>query len=143
MKSYKVTGLEAITEPRGLAVDSLRKILYCINGPGNLYASRLYINNNGQVASEAPKKIVENLTSRFVAVDFRGKVFAVVDNQIVSIKAEKIVAKLDDSSLLPEQVVSDAPAGQDAPATSTTTTTAAPAPADDAAADDAGVDGAG
>merc|ERR1719201_2867009 len=129
MSSYKLPGIEAIKEPRGVAVDSLRKILYIVDGSGVLHAARIYYSNPGTVACNAPKKIIEGLTSRWVAVDFRGKVFVSIDKDIVSIKGSAVTNKLDNDSLNllaePEEVLST-PAPEEV--TTVAPTTVAPAP---------------
>lgn len=98
MSSSKLTGLEIIKEPRGLAVDSLRKILYAIDGNGGqpqLYASRIYYSKDGNVGCEAPKLIAVGLSSNWVAVDFRGQVFFVADNDLKSMDVSYVTNKLD------------------------------------------------
>lgn len=133
MSSYKLPGIEAIKEPRGVAVDSLRKILYIVDGSGVLHAARIYYSNQGTVACNAPKKIIEGLTSRWVAVDFRGKVFVSIDKDIVSIKGSAVTNKLDNDSLNllaePEEVLSTpAPAPEEVTTVAPTTVAPAPAP---------------
>lgn len=107
MESKKLLGLETIPEPRGLAVDSLRKILYIVDGNAGqgskLYAARIYDGKHGSVSCEAPVLIAENLASHWVAVDFRGKVFFVSGNQIWSATVALVMRKLDGGSA----VVSD------------------------------------
>jgi len=111
MQSTKLKGVETIKEPRGLAVDSLRKILYIVNGDAGspkLYAARIYHNNAGQVACEAPKLIALGLTSNWVSVDFRGKVFFVASNQILSIPVAIVTKKLDGASLIADATATTA-----------------------------------
>lgn len=110
MSSKKLTGTEDIKQPRGLAVDSLRKILYVIDGnegKPKLYAVRLYLSKSGDVACEAPKLIADGLTSNWVAVDFRGKVFFVASNQILSLPAIAVTRKLDDGAVLADAVLGE------------------------------------
>jgi len=111
MQSTKLKGVETIKEPRGLAVDSLRKILYVVNGDAGspkLYAARIYHNNAGQVACEAPKLIALGLTSNWVSVDFRGKVFFVASNQILSIPVAIVTKKLDGAALIADPTATTA-----------------------------------
>jgi len=103
MQSKKVTGIERIKEPRGLAVDSLRKILYVVDGNAGspkLYAARMYHTKDGNVACELPKLVALGLTSNWVTVDFRGKVFFVASNQILSIPVSVVTHKLDGATLI-------------------------------------------
>lgn len=100
MESKKVIGIEAIKEPSGLAVDSLRKILYVIDGNSGrpkLYAARIYHDKFGGCACEAPMVVASGLSSPWVAVDFRGKVFVVSDNTMFSMDALSVTNKLDGS----------------------------------------------
>lgn len=107
MTSKKLAGVETIKEPHGLAVDSLRRILYAVDGNGGtpeLYASKIYHRHDGTVASEAPKKLATGITGDWVAVDVRGTVFYVIDNQIVSMNITTVTNKLDGPGGLDEAV---------------------------------------
>jgi hypothetical protein len=102
MESKKLTGVESITEPRGLAMDSVRMILYIVdgnNGAPQLYAARLYYSHTGNVAADAPQKLIEGLSSNWVAVDFRGTVFFTANNQLLAMSASKVTDKLDSKAV--------------------------------------------
>lgn len=102
MESKKVIGIESIKEPSGLAVDSLRKILYVIDGNSGrpkLYAARIYHTKDGGCACETPMLVASGLSSQWVAVDFRGKVFVVSDNTMFSMDATSVTSKLDGTLL--------------------------------------------
>jgi len=108
MEAKKLGGVEIIKEPRGLAVDSLRKIIYIVDGNGGspaLYAARMYNSKDGNVACEAPKIVAEGLSSDWVAVDFRGKVFFVSNNQILSMPVAVVTNKLDGAPMVSTDAV--------------------------------------
>lgn len=100
MKSKKLVGIESVKEPRGVAVDSLRKILYVVDGSSKLYAARIFYSNDGNLACESPKLVASGLSNHWVAVDFRGKVFFVSNNQVFSMLASFVIAKLADTTIL-------------------------------------------
>jgi hypothetical protein len=100
MESKRVVGIESVKEPRGVAVDSLRKILYVVDGNSKLYAARIFHSNDGSIGCEQPVLVASGLSSHWVAVDFRGKVFFVSNNQVYSMLASFVIAKLADTSIL-------------------------------------------
>jgi len=100
MESTRLVGIESVKEPRGVAVDSLRKILYVVDGSSKLYAARIFHSNDGNIACESPTLVASGLSGHWVAVDFRGKVFFVSNNQVYSMLASFVIAKLADTSIL-------------------------------------------
>lgn len=115
MTVKKLPGCEAITEPRGLAVDSLRKVLYVVdgnNGQGSkLYAARMFHGKTGYMGCEAPVVVAENLQSHWVAVDFRGKAFFVAGNQIWSVPSTVVSEKLDGTAVVTDAESQESSAG--------------------------------
>lgn len=95
MESKRLVGIEAVKEPRGVAVDSLRKILYVVDGNSKLYAARIFHSNDGTIACDSPTLVASGLSNHWVAVDFRGKVFFVSNNQVYSMLASFVTTKLN------------------------------------------------
>jgi len=118
MVAVKIPGGENIKHPKGLAVDSLRKILYVVNGhEGRIQidAARLYETNNGHLGLQAPVKIVDNVKSEWVAVDVMGRSFFAADNAIWRMESAYVVNKLNAAKSTPVQTntTEDEDAGTD------------------------------
>lgn len=89
MSFSRLVGAENVKKPRGIAVDSFRKVLYVVDSDSTrcLYAARIYFNHNGNIALEQAVKIVDNLASDWVAVDSSGNLFFAAFNQLWTLSA--------------------------------------------------------
>jgi hypothetical protein len=97
MTAEKLPGSETIKEPKGLAVDSTRKIIFVVDGSSarTLHAGRLYLDHIGTIRMEGTTKIAESLSSDWVAVDYTGKVFFIANNQLWSMAQSVVSDRLD------------------------------------------------
>lgn len=97
MKFSRLTGAENIKSPRGLAVDSFRKVMFVVDSSEtrSLYAARMYFNHNGNLALEGAVKIVSELASDWVAVDSSGKLFFAAFNQLWTLSADAASDRID------------------------------------------------
>jgi hypothetical protein len=101
MTFHKLAGAENIKQPSGIAVDSFRKVMFVVDREDNrgLYAARIYFNHLGTLALEAPVKIVDGLTSDWVAVDSSGKLFFAAFNKLWSLSADAVSDRIDAGSV--------------------------------------------
>lgn len=97
MDKEKLAGAETIKNPKGLAVDSIRKVLFIIDGDDarTLHAARIYIDHKGHVAIEGTQKLAESLSSDWVTVDYAGRVFFIANNQVWMMPQEVIDNRIE------------------------------------------------
>lgn len=75
----ELTTAGQIQDPRGVAVDTARAALYVASPSGtSIYGCRMAIKDDGSrdlVISEAPKKVVNNVNAKWIAIDGTGTLF--------------------------------------------------------------------